>query len=87
MGLFEILRLLYASEINSGLSCMWDAGWIVWIGGDAHSPRALQHFSNAEHDSQFEAPPLSEAAEWLHDQALDLYPHSDYARSVKARAA
>lgn len=71
MSLSAVLRRLYDSEINCGLSSFWDGGWSVWIGDDMNGRRADDNFDNGQ---------LAEAAYWLHNTALRVYPKSEYAR-------
>jgi len=36
--LSQILRALYAHEINVGMQSFWDGGWDVWFGDDMNGP-------------------------------------------------
>lgn len=68
--LTAVLSGLYASEINCGLSSFWDAGWEAWI-GDEMNGRKVETTDLSS---------LDDVARWLHEQALALYPGSDYAK-------
>lgn len=69
-----VLRMaaLYNSEINCGVSSFWDGGFDVWIGDDMNGKKA---------ETNFDAGDLSKAADWLHDEAMRLFPESDYAKT------
>ena len=73
-NLAEVLQRLYDSEINCGCCSFWDAGWSAWIGDDANGYKARV----AELDS------AAMVAEWLHRQAIRLYPKSVYAKKYGA---
>ena len=61
----QILRALYAHEINVGLQSFWDGGWNVWFGDELNGPRVKEHFDPDSFD---------EIADWLKRTAEDYYP-------------
>jgi hypothetical protein len=73
MDLTTVLRRLYASEINAGLSSFWDGGWKVWIGGVSDDPSDSTLFD----DFQFD-----QIALWLDEAARRNWPQSDYAAAT-----
>jgi hypothetical protein len=74
MDLTTVLRRLYASEINAGLSSFWDGGWDVWIGGVRSDPCERVMFD----DDQFD-----QIAPWLDEAARRHFPQSLYAAPQK----
>lgn len=68
----EIMKKLYSSEINCTVESFWDADWTIKIG---------DHMNGFKAEEQFEDFESEEAAKWLHDEAIRLYPDSDYAGS------
>jgi hypothetical protein len=73
MNLLDLLRALYASEINCGVASMSGAGVKVWLGDHSSGIRAEREFRPDE---------LDEAARWLADEARWEFPDSDFARGV-----
>lgn len=71
-ALSEVMKNLYGSEINSGMSSFWDAGFMVWIGLEAMDGKLAEE--------QFYPEDFDKAAQWLHEQALKYFPKSDYAK-------
>jgi len=65
----QILRDLYASEINASLSWFWDGGFDVALGDEMNGYGAQDTVST-----------LDEAAEWLRSNAVQLYPDSEFAK-------
>lgn len=66
----EVLSRLYDSEINCGLRSFWDAGWQAWLGDEMNGHDAER--------SEIDTP--DQVAAWLHENAIRLYPNSEYAR-------
>lgn len=60
-----VLALLYAHEINCGLSSFWDGGWSVWIGDEMNGYRAEADFGPGQY---------GDIPTWLADNAERLYP-------------
>jgi hypothetical protein len=82
--LLKTLGELYDSEINAGMSSFWDNGFTVWI-GDAlngrHTERTFWHAERRAPDTFKTWDGLwTAAAEWLHEEAVRLYPRSEYAK-------
>lgn len=71
----RILTDLYSSEINAGLFWLWDGGINVVL-GDPDEP-----------DAEGRANTFAEAAEWLREKAIELYPESVFAKNYTAGAA
>jgi hypothetical protein len=67
LNLPAVMCSIYECEENCSLGSDWDGGWRVTIGG---SQNAVQAEANV-------ASPY-EAAKWLHEQAIKLYP--EYAK-------
>jgi hypothetical protein len=65
----EILGSLYASEINASISWLWDGGIDVKLGEALNGYRAEGKVGT-----------FGAAAEWLREQALIHYSHSEFAR-------
>lgn len=65
----QILADLYASEINASLSWFWDAGFHDEMNG---------------YLAEAQVSMLHQAAEWLRDNAVRLYPDSDFAKKYSA---
>lgn len=64
--LSQILRALYAHEINVGMQSFWDGGWDVWLGDPVYNGKQKsEHFDNDSFD---------EIADWLKRTAEDYYP-------------
>jgi hypothetical protein len=63
LDLEEILRNVYASEINASISWLWDGGIDVKLGDPLNGYKAEDQVST-----------FSEAAVWLRDQACTYYP-------------
>ena len=76
LALAAVLRALYASEINVSVSSFWDGGWRVKLGDDWNGFDAEKEFRNDA---------LDEAASWLVEQALALYPDSVFAKGPYGR--
>jgi len=74
---------LHASQIYVGLQTS-DEGIKVWIADRLFRTRA-DHSVSAPPQDQYLKASISEVALWLHDQALYLFPDSDYARHYVAR--
>jgi len=68
--LASFIEALHDSEINGEIGWFFDRVWRAKIGDPWNGYRA-------EKDG---LPSLSEAARWLCDQALHLYPDSDFTR-------
>lgn len=69
MNLTEVLKALYASEINAGVQTFYDSGWDVWIGDVANGIRSRASCNTAD-----------VAAAWLDQEARKRYPKSEYAK-------
>jgi hypothetical protein len=76
MTVWQVIELLYDSEINAGLQSDWDGGITVWIGGPAETPGNAFLSSRTFTRSEF-----ADAALWLDDEARRLFPDSEYARN------
>src|SRR3954452_16596111 len=76
MDLLRVLSELYESEINCGMDTFWDAGLNVWIGDELNGCDSEIQFNKGEFDK---------AAEWLEQEALRLYPDSQFAQRRAAR--
>ena len=65
----SVLQLLHDSEINCGIKCCWDSCWTAWIGDDMNGVKsentALLSYSECE--------------TWLAEEAINLFPGSDFA--------
>lgn len=70
MNLHDVMRNLYASEINCGVSSFWDGGWRVWLGDELNG--VVAHIEGCDTPQ--------EAAQWLDSEARRQYPQSDYAK-------
>ena len=67
----SILQQLHNSEINCGVKCFWDSCWTAWIGDDMNGIK-----------TETNAPKTFEDCEiWLRDEAMRLFPDSDFAKS------
>jgi len=73
MKLEQVLKGLYASEINVILSSFWDGGYNAKIGDEMNGIKG---------DSTLCLLNLDDVAEWLDTEARRLYPDSDYAKKV-----
>lgn len=71
---WDVLRRLYASEINAGMHSDWDGGITVWIGG----PHGVNPILS---EATFGPDEFHRIAEWMDFEARRLFPDSDYARS------
>lgn len=67
----DVIRALYASEINCRISTFWDAGITVELGDEANGFRESATFDIGEMDK---------AALWLDERVRAHYPHSVYAK-------
>jgi hypothetical protein len=65
--LTEILVSLYASEINTSISWLWDGEIDVKLGDALNGYKARGKVNT-----------FGEAAEWLRDQAVSHYPDSEF---------
>ena len=84
----ELLRTLgelYESEINAGVASFWDDGFAIWIGDDLNGRVTERKFYRV--DQRLNADTFktweglwTAAAEWLHAEAIRLYPRSEYAK-------
>ena len=70
MDIGKVLSGLYTSEINAGISWLWDGGFDWWVGND--------DWGNSKISGTGET--VEEAAQAMHDAALRLFPNSEYAR-------
>lgn len=71
LSLVEIMRALYASEINVSISCVWAGGWEVALGDSVNGCKAEETFDNDR---------LQDVAAWFLDQAKVHYPASMFAK-------
>lgn len=69
-ALAETIKLLHDSEINCGIQIFYDGANSVWLGDDMNG-RIIAEDSIAVEDM----------GQWLHDNALQQYPNSAYAKS------
>jgi hypothetical protein len=84
--LLKTLSELYESEINAGVSSFWDNGFTVWVGDELNGRKSERTFHRL--DKALRAPDTYRtwpglwiaAAEWLHEEAIRLYPKSEYAK-------
>lgn len=74
LSLSDVLAAIYDCEENASLSSDWDDGWRVRIGGSQHT--------TFEAEAYLKGP--IEAAQWLHEQAVQRYP--EYRRRYSDRA-
>lgn len=49
-GMTDVMRDLYASEINCGIESFWDGGFTAWIGDDSNGIKAERGFDAQELD-------------------------------------
>ncbi|MFZ2031622.1 MAG: hypothetical protein WAU68_15020 [Vitreimonas sp.] len=84
--LTSVLSELYDSEINAGVSSFWDDGFTLWIGDELNGRQVERKFYRSDrrdrNPDMFRTWPglWTAAAEWLHDEAIRLHPHSEYAK-------
>jgi len=84
--LLKTLSELYESEINAGVSSFWDNSFTVWIRDELNGRKAEHTFHDRDRairppDTYRTWPGLwTAAAEWLHEEAIRLYPRSEYAK-------
>lgn len=64
LSLADVMASIYACEQNCSLGSDWDGGWHVAIGGSRGTDFTRETW----------AADLIEAAAWLHEQALELFP-------------
>ena len=83
----QILRDLYASEINWSICTWWDGGYFVTLGqsadlieGGASRSAWTTRPSLARSKPSFTAFRFEEAVEWLRDAAIRIHPESDFAQ-------
>ena len=70
MDMQKVMTKLYESEINCSISAFWDGGWTVKLGDE---------MNGFEAEANFDGTKLSDAADWLDQQARERYPTSLYA--------
>lgn len=73
MDIGTVLRGLYASEINAGISWLWDGGFDWWVGGDT--------VENC--DAEGTERTVEQVAQAMHEAALKHFPGSVYAKRAK----
>lgn len=66
---WDIMRELYASEINASVESDWDGGITAWVG---HPTAAKRTFLKDEIDL---------IAHWMDDEERRLFPESAYAQA------
>lgn len=66
--LTEVLKALYASEINVEISCFWDSGWAVRLGDEMNGFKAQDTIDT-----------IDDVPRWLIQQAKAFYPNSQFA--------
>lgn len=76
--LMVVVQELYDSEINSRVSCFWDAGWTVALGDEMNGFVSEENFENWQ---------LHNAGRWLAEQAIHHYPDSRFALVYEAALA
>jgi hypothetical protein len=74
MDLFDVMRKLYDSQINSGLQIFHDGQSEVWLGDDRNGIHAIEAFDIED---------LEQAAKWLDKAAREHYPDSTYAKTSR----
>jgi hypothetical protein len=71
MNLQDIMRALYASEINCQVASFWDGGWRVSLGDPMNGFIGDDCYLDT----------LEKVAVWLDEAARKHYPNSAYART------
>lgn len=71
-NLLEVMKDLYVSEINSGVSTFWDGGFLVILG---------DYMNGNKWERSYDLKDLDKAAEDLSNQARIFYPESDYTKN------
>ncbi len=74
--LIEILKDLYASEINISISCFWDGGWNIALGDLINGWGAKVMLDDLEN-----------APEWIIENATRIWPKSDFTALYLTKAA
>lgn len=77
MDLFQVISALYDSEINCGVQTFWDGGITAWLGDEMNGRKS---------EGDFDRDNMAAAADWLHEEAVRLYPESSYAKAYPAEA-
>jgi hypothetical protein len=67
MTLDQAIAALYVREINCGCETFWDGGMTVWIGDRINGHKVETTFSRQR---------MGEAAQWLLDNAAQLFPEA-----------
>lgn len=77
-NLLGVMCALYNSEINCGMKSFWDEGFWVFIGDESNGIKGYTTFypPGPFQDGKWTE---EEAAEWLHEAALEHFPESEYA--------
>lgn len=76
--LTDVMANLQHSEINCSVRSFYDGGFTVLLGDEMNGFDAEKQFRTEE---------LGDAAEWLHQKALELYPNSVYTQRNVAKEA
>lgn len=69
----DVMKALYASEINCGIESFWDGGFTAWIGDDMNGRKEEGYFGGIE---------LDKAGDWFHEAAIRAFPDSEYAKQA-----
>jgi hypothetical protein len=78
----QVLRTLHDSEIIVGIQTLSDGGVRVWLGDEMNAP--ITDTAIAPKGRKW---PDEDAARWLHETAIRLYPDSKYATERLGRVA
>ncbi len=71
--LTTVLKALYVSEINVSISCLWDGGWDIALGDEINGWHTKTMVENLDY-----------APAWLIENAVRLWPNSDFAKFLSA---
>ena len=74
--LTDVMRALYASEINCSVSSFWDGGWLVQLGDYMNGFKAEHTFDDDK---------LEDAAAWLIEEGKRAFPGSDFAKAFSSK--
>ena len=72
----QVLRALHDSQIIAGIQTLSDGCVRVWLGDEMNAP--ITEATIAPKGRKW---PEEDAARWLHETALRLFPDSPYAKS------
>lgn len=74
--LVTVLAELYDSEINVSISCLWDGGWDLKVGGS--------EVAGFKVEGSLDRDATGYIGQWLAEQAAALYPESQFAAAYQA---